>query len=48
MKKIFLTLLTVIIFIGCGSSEESSLIPLVDIVTDSDRTFTIDDFKAVG
>ena len=48
MKKIFLTLLTVIIFIGCGSSEESSLIPLVDIVTDTDRTFTIDDFKTVG
>ena len=48
MKKIFLTLLLVFIFIGCGSSEDTALVPLVDIVTESDRTFTIDDFKAVG
>ena len=48
MKKLFLTLLTVVVFIGCGSSEDTNLIPLVDIVNDSDRTFTIDDFKSVG
>ena len=47
MKKLFLTLLTVVVFIGCGSSEDTNLIPLVDIVNDSDRTFTIDDFKSV-
>jgi hypothetical protein len=51
MKKLFLTLLTLltfIVFIGCGSSEETNLVPLVDIVTESDRTFSIYDFKAVG
>ena len=45
IKRYFLT---VIIFIGCGSSEDTSHIPLVDIVTESDRTFTIDDYKAVA
>ena len=48
MKKIFLTLIAVIIFTGCGSSEETELVPLVDIVTDTERIFSIDDFKNIG
>ena len=48
MKKIFLTLITVIIFTGCGSSDETELVPLVDIVTDTERIFSIDDFKNIG
>ena len=48
MKKIILSLISIFLLVGCGSSEESNAIPIVDQVTNVDQIFSIDDFKTVS
>ena len=48
MKKILLISLFIIVVLGCSSEETTEDIPLVDQITDSDRVFSIEDFKSVG
>ena len=48
MKILILSLISISLFLGCGSGEDTETIPIVDQVTDVDQIFTIDDFKTVG
>ena len=48
MKILTLSLISISLFLGCGSGEDTETIPIVDQVTNVDQIFTIDDFKTVG
>ena len=48
MKNILLIFVTIIAVLGCSSGETTEEVSLVEKITDSDRIFSIEDFKPLS